>query len=51
MLNKIFLGFRQSNIDDTHISWYINGNLTPKINIHLIAYELILESHVILYVF
>jgi len=29
------------NLSDTHISWkwYLIGNLTPKINIHLMAYQ------------
>ena len=29
------------NLSDTHISWkgYLIGSLTPKINIHLMAYK------------
>jgi hypothetical protein len=46
MLNKIKieLSYRihlKFNLSDTHISWkgYLNGSLTPKINIHLMAYK------------
>ena len=41
---KIELSYRihlKFNLNDTHISWkgYLIGSLTPKINIHLIAYK------------
>ena len=41
---KIELSYRihlKFNINDTHISWkgYLIGSLTPKINIHLMAYK------------
>ena len=46
MLNKkkIELSYRihlKFNLSDTHISWkeYLIGSLTPKINIHLMAYK------------
>ena len=43
-LKKIELSYRihlKFNLSDTHISWkgYLIGSLTPKINIHLMAYK------------
>ena len=43
-LKKIELSYRihrKINLSDTHISWkgYLIGSLTPKINIHLMAYK------------
>jgi hypothetical protein len=44
MLNKKELSYRiylKFNLSDTLISWkgYLIGSLTPKINIHLMAYQ------------
>jgi hypothetical protein len=41
---KIELSYRihlKFNLSDAHISWkwYLIGSLTPKINIHLMAYK------------
>ena len=43
-LKKIELSYRihlKFNLSDIHISWkgYLIGSLTPKINIHLMAYK------------
>jgi hypothetical protein len=43
-LKKMELSYRihlKFNLSDTHISWkgYLIGSLTPKINIHLMAYN------------